>query len=374
MTFRFAILGARGYPSTYGGFETFVRRFAPYLVEHGDAVTVYCRGDQPSRADVSGVNTITTRGIDSRSASTITYGLTSILHARKEPYDAALVLNVANGFFLPLLRRAGIPTGVNVDGIEWERGKWSRAGKATFLAGARHTARWADEIIVDSKAIGGIWGRQFGRPGRFIPYGADVVDHVPHERISELRLSERAYALAVARIVPENNIDLFLDALDSLDFSFPAVVVGTGHPKSPTVQRLRAYSRLGRIVWLGHVDDQGLLAQLWGNAGAYFHGHSVGGTNPALLQALGYGAPSIALHTPFNAEVIQTADALFPNDPPAVAKLLERCIRDASYRHQLVTSGQDTIRQRYSWDYVLGAYRDLLVELSQTGLRRVAPA
>jgi len=147
----FAVLGSRGYPSTYGGFETFVRRFAPYLAEQGDRVTVYCRGGRAGERVQDGVRCVTTRGLDRTTMSTLSYGLTSARHGRDQDYDAALVLNIANGFFLPTLRRAGVPTAVNVDGIEWQRDKWGRVGKGVFRRGAVLTARHATEIVVDSR-------------------------------------------------------------------------------------------------------------------------------------------------------------------------------------------------------------------------------
>ena len=126
-----AIIGTRGYPSYYGGFETAVRRLVPFLLEHGWAVRVYGRpGAMTEAAEATDprVEIVTTRGIDSRSLSTLSYGFFSALHALLRPPDVALVMNVANGFWLPLLKLRGIPTVVNVDGIEWERDKWSRLG------------------------------------------------------------------------------------------------------------------------------------------------------------------------------------------------------------------------------------------------------
>jgi glycosyltransferase involved in cell wall biosynthesis len=120
---RVAILGSRGYPSTYGGFETFVRFLAPYLIAQGDDVTVYCRGAGRSVRVVHGVRCVSTGGIERKAASTLSYGLTAAVHARRERFDTALVLNVANGFYLPLLKQAGTPIAVNVDGMEWQRGK-----------------------------------------------------------------------------------------------------------------------------------------------------------------------------------------------------------------------------------------------------------
>jgi hypothetical protein len=146
---RIHILGTRGYPSTYGGFETLVRHLAPYLVGHGHSVTVFDR-DPDRRADghrvrsIDGVRVYSSRGLAGTMSSTLSHGLTSSMVAAKERPDVVLAMNVANGFFLPVLRARRVPVVLNVDGIEWERGKWSPLGKQVFLTAARATARWAD--------------------------------------------------------------------------------------------------------------------------------------------------------------------------------------------------------------------------------------
>lgn len=366
MTNKFAIVGSRGFPSTYGGFETFVRHLAPYLVAAGDDVTVYCRDGRTGVAVRDGVRCVATRGIEAKCYSTLSYGLTAALHARRERYDAALVLNVANGFFLPMLRRAGIPTAVNVDGIEWRRAKWGRVGKATFRTGAALTAKHATEIVVDSREIGRVWRTDLGRDSTYIPYGADVTYDVPDDRVRQLGLEPGRYALVVARLVPENNVDLFLDALDRIGSNCPAVVVGGSRQDTELVARLRARARARTdFRWLGHVSDGALLEQLWSHCGVYFHGHSAGGTNPSLLQALGHGAPTIALNTPFNAEVIDNPRQLVPADPSVIAGRLTATIKTGFVRRSLADHGRRLVGERFTWDGVCAAYRKLLIDLAE---------
>src|ERR1700722_1129064 len=319
---KLAILGSRGFPSTYGGYETLVRFLAPYLVQTGHSVTVYCRSrDQERRTWLTeGVRCIATPGHDTKSFSTLTFGMTATLDASLRGFDSVLVLNIANGFWFPALRAARIPFAVNTDGIEWERGKWSRLARATFQAGAWMTARNATTLICDSQAIGDIWRQRFGRDSVFVPYGAPVLHEVESDGLATLGLENKPYLLVVARLAPENNVELTLDALARLRQDAPhAVIVGSANFSSPIEARLRELQSAGKISWLGHVDDQRLLTQLWAHSTVYVHGHSVGGTNPALLQALGAGAPTLALNTPFNAEVLPYPDQLFPHDPEALA-------------------------------------------------------
>lgn len=374
MSYKFAILGCRGYPSTYGGFETLVRHLAPYLHAQGDEVTVYCREGRFGVTDRDGIRCVQTHGIYSNALSTLTFGASASWDARRSGYDAVLVLNVANGFYLPWLRRRGIPTVVNVDGIEWERGKWSALGRKVFLEGARRTAACADSIVVDSHEIGRRWRTQFGRASRYIPYGGDVPDELGTDRLDQLGIRQGRYALAVARLVPENNVELLLEAVSSLPADIDVVVVGTPAVENQTSRLLEDLSRTdARVRWLGHVSDQSLLAQLWAHCLVYAHGHSVGGTNPALIQALGYGAATIALDTPYNAEVLANPDQLYPPDASALAAMIKQLGDDGDLRERLRTAGRQTVRERFTWDAVLRDYRDALIAATLGG-RRAGPS
>lgn len=363
----FAIIGSRGFPSTYGGYETLVRYLARFLVADGHRVTVYCR-EREGRARVwetEGVRCIATRGVDSKQLSTLSFGATSHADAMRRRFDSAIVLNIANGYWMPLLRAAGVPFAVNTDGLEWKRAKWSGLGKAVFKGGANLTARLAPELICDSQALGEIWQADFDRPSTFIPYGGEVRGPLGSSRVAELGLAPGDYVLSVARLAPENNVELTLDAIDRLGDAAPkAVVVGSANFDNPITERLDALQAAGRVLWLGHVADQDLLAELWQNAGVYVHGHSVGGTNPALLQALGAGAPTIALDTVFNREVLPFDEHLYPDDAGALAARITELVGDQARREQMIERGREVVTTRYTWDDVCGRYRDVLVRLA----------
>ncbi len=364
----FAILGSRGFPSTYGGYETLVRYLAPRLLEAGHEVTVYCRTRDAGRRTwtTQGVRCIATAGYDSKSFSTLTFGMTATLDASFRRFDAILVLNIANGFWFPALRAARTPFAVNTDGIEWKRGKWSRVGRLTFRAGAWMTARTADALICDSHAIGNTWKELFGRESIFIPYGAPVLSEVGRDRLQSVGLREDPYLLVVARLVPENNVELTLDALELLGDRAPrAVIVGSANFDAPIETRLRTLEASGHVRWLGHVDDQQLLAQLWANSAICVHGHSVGGTNPALLQALGAGAPTVVLDTAFNAEVLPFPEQQFPCDARILAERIQSVASSPDVQKRFSQRGRAVIRERYSWDDVCQAYTETLVRLAR---------
>ncbi|MBF4605196.1 glycosyltransferase [Curtobacterium sp. VKM Ac-2884] len=353
-----AIIGTRGYPSFYGGFETAVRHIAPHLAASGWDVTVYGRPgttDDEFEADPR-VRSIVTRGLQSKSLSTLTFGLTSSLHALWTRPDVALVMNVANGFWLPLLRARGIATIVNVDGIEWERAKWGRLARTMFRTGARMTARWATEIIVDAKAIGTHWSARFGRDGHFIPYGGD-----PRSVHAATPFEDGKYVLVVARFVPENTIAELFEAAPEIARTHDVVIVGSSGFGGELDQQAQALADAHeRIHWLGHVNDDELLHTLWAQSGAYFHGHSVGGTNPALVQAMALGAPVVARDTVYNREVLGDSGAFTAPEPDAIVSALRTVLDDSVRRRELSELGRQRAADVYSWDKVCAAYEALM--------------
>jgi glycosyltransferase involved in cell wall biosynthesis len=366
-----AIIGTRGYPSFYGGFETLVRKLAPYLADRGWDVTVYGRpGALCDAAEFAhpGITSITTKGMDSKSLSTLTFGATSTLDAALRKPDVALVMNVANGYWLPLLRARGIPSVLNVDGIEWQRDKWNRLGKAVFKGGAKMTARYADTLICDSVEIRRFWQDNFMRDGVFIPYGGDLPTR-QHEVLAGLE--KRNYVLMVARFVPENSIAEFLDAAESVVDEFPVVVVGSSGSGGPFEERIRCLaSKYHQFIWLGHLSNDQLLSSLWQNCGAYFHGHSVGGTNPALVQAMASGAPTIARDTVFNREVLQDSGLFVPPEPREIAAATRLLMSSPALQNSLGAKAKQRAGSSFSWEAICGAYEDALLNATD---QRLAP-
>lgn len=365
-----AIIGTRGYPSYYGGFETAVRKLAPHLVDEGWDVIVYGRqratkDDDPSRD--ARVKSVVTGGVESRSLSTLSYGFTATLHALRDKPDVALVMNVANGYFLPLLKLRGIKTLVNVDGIEWDRAKWGRLAKFMFRTGARLTARFADNLVFDSREIERRWNSEFNRDGVFIPYGGDAPGDLP----LEAGLNHRGYVLVVARFVPENTIPEFLDAAEQIAEHYPVVIVGSsgyGGALDEHAQRLAGAN--SNVHALGHMSDDQRLLALWQHAGVYFHGHSVGGTNPTLVQAMATGTPIVARDTVYNREVLGDDAALCDPTPAAITSAVIRMMTDQSAQDKSSRAALERSRKHYTWASVNVAYERELRAL--IGVREAA--
>lgn len=360
-----AVIGTRGYPSYYGGFETAVRKIAPFLADNGWDVNVYCRPGSTKDSDATRDNrirTTTTPGLESKSLSTLSFGLTSVLHSLREKPDVALVMNVANGFWLPLLKLRGIPSVVNVDGIEWERAKWNSLAKLVFKLGARLTARFGTILVSDSIEIQRRWKADFGRDSRFIPYGGE--DSLPLEVVPGLE--HDSYVLMVARFVPENTVSEFFQAAEDLARDYPVVIVGSSGYGDHLDEDAKALSdRHPNVTWLGHISDDRKLLSLWQHAAVYFHGHSVGGTNPALVQAMACGAPVVARDTVYNREVLGTPEHLVAPEAATIVTALRRMLADSGLRSRARKANKERANSHYNWAGVCGQYERAL--LAATG-------
>ncbi|MDH2443004.1 glycosyltransferase [Amnibacterium sp. CER49] len=355
-----AILGTRGYPSYYGGFETAVRKLAPFLVDAGWNVTVYGRRGSVKSDDADAdarVESVQTHGIRTPALSTLTHGFTAALHAVIRPPSVALVMNVANGFVLPLLRLRGIPCVVNVDGIEWERGKWSWFARQMFFAGAKMTAKFANRLIFDAIEVERRWRADFNVTGDYIPYGGDRRGQLE----APLDLVNGSYILLVARFVPENSISEFFAAVPALAQDWPVVLVGTDHGGSFD-EEARKLQLLANVQWLGHVSDDDLLHSLWQHAGVYFHGHSVGGTNPALVQAMALGAPVVARDTAYNKEVLGDSGVFVQATSEEIYAGVRAVMSDPDTRDRLRQETIQRARAKFTWHLVCSRYGEVLTE------------
>lgn len=355
-----AVIGTRGYPSYYGGFETAVRKLAPYLVDSGWDVTVYGRNgstrpDDPDADDR--VGTRITRGVETKSLSTLSYGASSSFDAARRKPDVALVMNVANGYYLPLLRSRGVPSLVNVDGIEWERAKWSPRAKRVFRSGATLTAKWATGLVFDSRAIESYWNEHFGVEGHFIPYGGDVPPAMP----VPAGLQHRGYVLVVARFVPENSVPQFFQAVPAIADRYPVVIVGSaGYGGELDAAAASLVENYTSVSWLGHVSDDALLLSLWQHAGVYFHGHSVGGTNPALVQAMAAGAPVLARDTVYNREVLGQHGKYVAADPQSITDEILQMMSNVAALDTTADLNLERAMKHYAWTDICAKYEQCL--------------
>jgi glycosyltransferase involved in cell wall biosynthesis len=272
-------------------------------------------------------------------------------------------MNVANGYWLPFLKARHIPTVVNVDGIEWQRDKWGRYARNVFRGGAKVTARFADTLIYDSRVIAQVWEREFKRSGEFIPYGGDQIGGIPPPD----GLSSRQYVLFVARLVPENSAREFFAAASDLCQNFDIVVVGSsGYKNEFDHLAAQLAEEHERVRWYGHINDDRVLNALWYNAGVYFHGHTAGGTNPSLVQAMACGAPILAVDTRFNREVLGDHGTFVQPEPHSIVASISRLMRNCKWQEETAEYAKERAASGYSWNTVCSDYERVLHTTAET--------
>lgn len=357
---RIALLGTRGAPARYGGFETAVEEIGSRLVQRGHDVTVYCRQQGPR--EYLGMRRVELPALRHRVLETISHSMLSAVHAAVRRPDMVFVFNAANSPVLPILRRAGIPTAVHVDGLEWRRSKWSGAGRRYYLINEGLATAWADALIADAGGIAGYYKSRYGYDADLITYGAPEHRELPIERLAELGLRPGGYHLVVARLEPENHVHLIVEGYRASAATLPLVVVG-GVTYETDYQRELAASIDAdpRIISTGPVYDQDLLDCLYEGAFTYLHGHSVGGTNPSLLRALAAGQCVVAHQNVFNAEVLGGSGYLF-----RTAEDVADQIEYLEARPQRVAQQHTAARARaaaYTWDDVAARYEKLAERL-----------
>lgn len=356
-----ALLGTRGIPARHGGFETAVQHIGPGLAELGWDVTVYCRNPGQRLREFNGTRLVNLPALRLKSAETLSHTALSTGHALLHDYDVAIVFNSGNAPFVAPLRMRGIPVAVHVDGLEAERAKWEGIGAKYYAWAERSAVTHADAVIADARAIGDHVRERYGRESVYLPYGAHLVDP-PAPRLTELGLTADGYHLSVARFEPENHV---LEIVRGYRFSparLPLVVVGAASYSHEYAQAVaRAAAGDDRIRLLGAVWDQELLDQLYVGSRSLLHGHSVGGTNPSLLRAMGAGTRVSAYDCVFNREVTGGFARWFTDEAGVAAAIAldeaEPDDRGAAARKRAETA--------YVWADVIDGYSRLCARLAR---------
>ncbi|SDK05263.1 Glycosyltransferase involved in cell wall bisynthesis [Actinopolyspora mzabensis] len=370
---RIAMLGTRGVPARYGGFETCVEEVGARLVRLGHEVTVYCRNgnDEAERSPgYRGMRLVRLPALRKKTLETLSHTGLSVGHLLRNPPDVAVVFNAANAPFLPLLRARGVPVVTHVDGLEWKRAKWGRFGSRYYRAAEAAAVRCSDALIADSRGIQEYYAQRFGVDTEYIPYGAPVLDTVGADTLSEHGLRAGEYHLVVARFEPENHVDVAVAGYLRSGAAHPLVIVGAApYADSYTAHVRRLAARGSGVRLLGSIWDQRGLDQLYANALTYVHGHSVGGTNPSLLRAMGAATATSAYDVPFNREVLGEHGVYF-TDPVSLAECFDRAEEFPQDTMDRGRAQLAALRGNYDWDVVARGYAELAERLCA---RRVFP-
>jgi glycosyltransferase involved in cell wall biosynthesis len=368
---RIAILGTRGIPANYGGFETFAEHLSTRLVARGHDVTVYCRAHyvSPRQLEYEGVKLKVLPTIRHKYFDTIVHTFLSALHAMPARYDAALVCNAANSPFAPLLRAVGTPVAVNVDGLEHKRKKWNWIARQYYLMAERLATILPTETVTDARVIQEYYLANYRKPSTMIAYGAEV-ERRPDPTVRRWRVEPNRYVFYVSRLEPENNAHMVIEAFKRVRTAHKLLIVGDAPYAREYIKDLKARARRDRrILFAGFVFGRDYRA-LQQNAYCYVHATEVGGTHPALLEAMGFGNCVLTLAAPENIEAIGDAGIAYA-DEDDLAEKLQRVLRDGSLVHSYRNRAQARVQEFYDWDFVVDQYERLFARMA--GLPEPAP-
>jgi len=356
---RIALLGTRGIPARYGGFETFAEELSTRLVARGHQVTVYCR-ERFTEDLYRGVRLQYLPTIRHKYLDTLAHTFLSTLHLIGRRADVALYCNGANAVFTLWPRFFGMPVALNVDGIERLRKKWNRLAKTWYLVSERLATFCPSALISDARAIQDYYRERYGKDSVFIPYGAAVGPVTSTTTLQEFGLEPGRYFLYVSRMEPENRALEVRQAFETVSTPFRLALIGDAPYAGEYIRKVRD-TRDPRVLAPGGIYGQG-YHELQSHCFAYIHATEVGGTHPALIEAMGRGALVLYRNTPENAEVAGDAGISF--EPEELAAKLKLAVEmSPPERDILRRKAMERVRTDYSWDAVTDAYEKLLTGL-----------
>ncbi len=362
---RLAVLGTRGVPAAYGGFETLAEELSARLAARGHDVTVYARPGATGApvARHRGARVVTLPTIRHKYLDTVVHTALSGLHAAAQGFDAVLVCNGVNALACRLARFLGADTRVvlNVDGLERNRRKWNALGRLAYALSERLSCALPDVLVTDARAIEAYYRETYGAASVYIPYGSDLAPPAGTAALDRLGLARDAYVLYVSRFEPENNADAVVRAYRLVPGKAPLVLVGGAPYADAFVASLKAAAREDpRVLLPGLVYGEG-YRELLAHAAVYVHATEVGGTHPALLEAMGFGRPLVVHDTPENREA--AGDAALYGDaarPETLSRAIAALLADPERARHLGAKAARRAGALYRWDAVADAYEKIL--------------
>lgn len=362
---RIAMVGTRGVPASYSGFETCAEEVGSRLALRGHTVAVYGRSHHLTyrRSTYRGVRVVRLPTIRNKYLDTMVHSTLSTVHAVLNRFDAVLVFGVGSSPVALIPRLTGGAVAINVDGLDWQREKWPASARAYLRVAERVALAFGNAVITDSRAVQEYYRTRYGAATQYIPYGAELRSDPPDGALRRLQLEPRRYLLYVGRLVPENCADHLVEAFGLLDTDLKCVIVGDAPYAEEYIAQLKGRAERN-VIFPGYVfgDD---YWELNCNAFAYVFTSGAAGTHPALLEAMACGNCVIAQETATNREVAGSS-ALYYDGRAGSSDLL-RQLRHVIASPELVAEYGDRARSevtaRYSWDRVTDAYEDLFTAL-----------
>ena len=361
-----SIIGTKGYPYVYGGYETLIKELSERLIKLNCEVTVYChRGLFSERPkSVNGINLVYIPGPESKALSQLVHSFLSMVHACFSKTDVILVVNPANGPMGLISKLFRKPTAINMDGLEWLRPKWKGFPALYYRFAVRSALVFYDALINDAEAMRQIYLKKFKKDSTVIAYGGNLQFSSNPELIKTWDLLEREYYLIVGRLIPDNNADILIKGFLASKSKRKLVVVGDVFYKDTYADSLKSLKD-DRLIFTGYVYDSQTLAELYHNCYAYLHGHEFGGTNPTMIKAMAYGTAIIALNTVFNKEMLSEDlhGLYFEKNKDSACQLIEYAENNENKIIALRKTSQQGITRRYNWDYITQQYLNLFYKL-----------
>ncbi|MDE5585497.1 MAG: DUF1972 domain-containing protein [Muribaculaceae bacterium] len=350
-----AVIGTQGVPAKYGGFESLVENLLGDNCPEDVEYTVFCSGkDMPERLDRYKGARLEYVPLKANGIQSVPYDIVSMCKALRG-FDVILVLGVSGCLFLPIFHKLNSKKLIiNIDGMEYKRNKWNKFVKRILKKSEAMAVKYADVIITDNKAIRDYVAMEYGKKSKLIAYGGDHVMRTLPEGFAEsvldkYRLNKGEYAIAVCRIEPENNCDIVLEAFSKSDKKL--IYIGNWDHNLYSQELRNKYSAYPNIQMLDAIYDLDILYALRSNAGIYVHGHSAGGTNPSLVEAMFFGMPIISFDVIFNRAT--TADqAYYFHDANELLELIDRKDLDGTPMKKIA-------RERYTWKSISKQYAAL---------------
>lgn len=361
---KIAFIGSRGVPALYGGFETATEEIGARLVARGHEVTVYCRAGNGDAGEsvYRAMRKKYVPCMKKKSLETVTHTFSALVHAVFQDYDVLIIMNPANGPLCVIPRLRGMPFALHVDGLDWERSRWPWIGRKFIRFGAWCSTKLAPVLIADSRGIEEYYMRHWNRETVYASYGADVKAEHDSGLLDQYGLKPRGYFLVVARLEPENHTDFIVNTYRKLDLDIPLIVVGDTNYESDYIRDLQRESG-GRVEFVGGIYEGESLEALLHYSLLYIHGHSVGGTNPVLLQAMACSCAITYLDVSFNREVLGDLGAPFALEDDTLAVNLANALEHPTLLEESRTQAKMRVLETYTWDGATDAYESLCESL-----------
>lgn len=360
---KIAILGSRGIPVSYGGFETLAEEISTRFVRRGHNVTVYCCAPYSKTADrtYKGVKRIILPSIRTKALEKPVFALLSLMHASFMKYDLVLMLGISVSFFCFMPRLFCKKVVINIDGLEWQRRKWGPVIASLLKLEERMAGITANELITDSRWVQEYYRIKYGKTSAYIGYGTDSIDYPPGQALKMLGLKPEDYMLYVSRFEPENNALLVREAYDSIEN--PAkklIMVGDAPYADAYIKRVKDTEN-PCIIFTGYQYGD-VYRELLSNAYVYIQATEVGGTHPALVEAMGAGNCVLANDVPEHREVLRDAGFYYKGKEDLREKMVLLMGNDANIRGKQKAALELSGRE-YSWEKITDEYEELFLNL-----------